>query len=143
MFFMARVEIHKAPHEYDYLHNAMAAVHFDRFITGATDRKRHHLPTGTYVIETASSDIVGILDIAKRAALTVVPSPEIVVSGNGQIIFYNCPEFVEDNSLSNLLALFAQQAPTTSWIDAFKTPPTPVADYLSPWATILGEPSKT
>jgi hypothetical protein len=87
MQYSARVEIHN--NDYDGLHAAMALESFERILTAEGTGVRYHMPIGHYWIET-NNDKWSVLGAAKRAALTVDPNAEIVVSGDGRIAFYGC-----------------------------------------------------
>jgi hypothetical protein len=106
MQYMARVEIHHADREtYERLHSAMEAESFTRFLIGARDGKKYHMPIGTYWTE-SSNGAEAAIESAKRAALPIDAKAEITVSGAGQIIFFNCPEVVSVLPYANL-GLFA------------------------------------
>ena len=155
---MVRTEIHNASREtYDRLHAAMAAESISRTMTGTRDGKKYHMPIGTYWAETAS-DAWTVLEAAKRAALPIDPRAEIAVSGEGQIVFFNCPEVVQEHPLAAMLRIgLAAPAPRvpalnlltppsctpyprlTSLMSMAQTPPAPGPNFLS---AILGPPYK-
>ena len=105
--YMVRVEIHHADREtYERLHSAMEAESFSRTLTAASNGKKSHMPIGTYWTESANSEWV-ILEAAKRAALSIDPTAEIVVSGSGRLVFFNCPDCVEPTPLASFARLHA------------------------------------
>lgn len=90
--YMIRIEIHHANGEqYDRLHVAAAAEGLNRILTAEGTNKKSKMPIGTYWLE-SSRDAWTVLEAAKRAALQIDPSAEIVVAGGPQIVYYNCPD---------------------------------------------------
>ncbi len=141
MQYMVRVEIHKADREtYDRLHAAMAAEFISRTMTGTRDGKNYHMPIGTYWTETAG-DAWTVLEAAKRAALTIDAGAEIVVSGAGQIVFFNCPEVVPEPFYASLLGSLFAQASTSSPYGRLTdlVPSSLESSYLT---ALLGTPNK-
>jgi len=106
MQYMVRVEIHHKDREtYDLLHSAMEAESFSRTLTDEKTLEKVHMPTGAYWTE-ALADRWAVLESAKRAALPIDPTAEIVVSGDGRIVFFNCPNVLPEpfvSFASNLL----------------------------------------
>jgi hypothetical protein len=111
MQYMARVEIHNASREtYDRLHSAMEAQSFSRTLTKAGTGERCRMPIGAYWIE-SSGDAWSVLDAAKRAALPIDWTAEIVIAGAGPLVFYNCPG---EDPYSGLAGLYALMSTTPS-----------------------------
>jgi hypothetical protein len=105
MQYMVRTEMHNASREmYDSLHAAMGAESFNRILTNENNLKKSRMPTGTYWIE-SSADAWTILEAAKRAALSVDRSVEIVVSGGPKLVYYNCADEVPEHPLAAMLAI--------------------------------------
>jgi hypothetical protein len=111
MQYMARVEMHKKDREtYERLHAAMATESLIRILTAENSGKRSKMPIGTYWME-SSGDAWSVMDAAKRAALPIDATAEIVVSGGPQIVFYNCPEEVPESPLAAMLRMPAPRPP--------------------------------
>jgi hypothetical protein len=114
MQYMVRVEIHRADREtYDRLHSAMEAESFIRTLTAEGSGKKYKMPIGAYWVESAN-DRWTVLEAAKRAALRIDPTAEIVVSGGGQIVFFNCPDEVVEHPLAAMLGMYPALSSTKS-----------------------------
>lgn len=152
MQYMVRTEMHNASREmYDSLHAAMAAESFSRVLTNAKNLKTSMMPIGTYWIE-SSADEWTVLEAAKRAALPVDRSIEIVVSGGPQLVYYNCADEVPVHPFAALLglrasvpappsSLFAQPKDAhpqlTGLLSLMSSPPAPsVSGFLSAMARL-------
>jgi hypothetical protein len=127
MQYSARVEIHN--NQYDLLHSAMALEGFKRILTAEGTGVQYHMPIGHYWIET-TNDRCAVLAAARRAALTVDARAEIVVSGDGRIVFSGCPKVEQPRPLARLLAPAAGMG---SGASAYK--PGALARALAEYAT--------
>lgn len=151
MQYMVRTEMHNASREmYDSLHAAMGAESFSRILTNANNLKKSMMPIGTYWIE-SSADAWTILEAAKRAALSVDRSIEIVVSGGPQLVYYNCADEVPVRPLAAMLGIGLRApapssslfAPTmgaypqlTNLMSLMSPPPAPSPNFLSAMARL-------
>jgi hypothetical protein len=119
MRFLVRTEIHDK--EYGHLHARMEAASFSRFVTSSGSLKRYHLPIGTYWTESYTS-LSDVLAAAQRAALPVDPRAEIVVSGDGQILFSGCREIETPTPLMSFadeLAKSTTPVPAATFYESF------------------------
>jgi len=131
MQYMARVEIHNATREmYERLHAAMEAESFNRTLTDEVTHKQSKMPIGAYWAE-SSNDRWAVMEAAKRAALPIDATAEIVVSGDGRIIFFNCPDAGADYSLPASMGLYGSLSRTRSTLGGL-TGAIPAAPSLGP-----------
>jgi hypothetical protein len=109
MQFAARVEIHN--NRYLSLYAAMDAAGFSRFYVHSVTKKRHRAPTGEYWIEANNCNSSAVMAAVQKAVFPIDPTAQIVVSGDGAIIFCNCEEEAVPVLQRLARALFASSLP--------------------------------
>ncbi|WP_175908328.1 type V toxin-antitoxin system endoribonuclease antitoxin GhoS [Burkholderia sp. BCC1640] len=89
--YIARIEVHHATSAemYKRLHEGLAILGFSRTVF-ATDGARHHLPTGTYYIET-EFDTRTVLGVIQNVASSIGLTGEFVVSHSSDVWFAGLP----------------------------------------------------
>ena len=97
--WLKRVAHHASESTYEPLHQRMAAEKCSRVLTNAHNGKKHHLPIGTYWTESCGS-VSEAIDAAKIAALPLDAKAEFAVAGDGNLMFYGCPEVHNPQRLS-------------------------------------------
>lgn len=91
MQYMVRIELHHADDDtYERLHSTAAAVALSRILTDSSTGAQYHAPTGTYWTDRYAT-WQEVMSAAQRAARAVQSSFEIMVAGDGNTYFFNCP----------------------------------------------------
>lgn len=116
MQFMVRIELHGAKGElvYELLHAQAAIENLSRTLTNAATGEKSQALTGTYWTE-AYSTWQEVVAAAKRAASRIHCNFGVMVAGDGEIHYDNCPPLHPTRRVGALIAAArGMAAPTTT-----------------------------